>query len=112
MSALLKTLSRIVLILLLASVVSAGVTYLGAHGLIGQQGGGRDFADAAQTGFTTLQTSFHADSGGERGGTGGAFSLLGILQNLLKVGGITLVVVFIQKILAKFFRKPRTLTAA
>ena len=112
MSAFLKILGRVFAILLIAGVVSAGIYFLAANGVIGQQGGGHDFANAARAGGEQVLGAFQAGGRGEHEGAGGAFSILGILANLLKVGGITLLVVLTQKILAKLFRKPRTLQAA
>lgn len=93
-----KTILRIVMILLAAAVVAGAFTLAANNNLIttGSTEGGQPPAFTGSDGQTTTQPMVRPEGGDHEGGSI-AGGLAGVLATLLKLTGITIVVLLLQK---------------
>ena len=104
-----KTILRIIVILLVAALVAGGFTLAVKHTSLAAGGSGEGGRSTQANGQTWQPPS--RPEGGSRH-EGGAFGLAGILATLGKLTGITAIVLLIEKVVALLGKRaPRPTTA-
>ena len=91
-----KTILRIIMILLVAAVVAGAFSLAVNNNLIGSNEGGQPPALTSSDGQTTTQPMTRPEGDAHDGGSA-AGGLAGVLSTLLKLTGITILVLVLEK---------------